>query len=161
MFYAYFLSASALAAVSLGAALYTVTGHGEPTVEGAQPSTSADGGPEHLVARYREQMKLTQETLRSLGYISGPIEGFMGAGTATALRAFQQRQGLRTTGRADPGDPRRAQDRRQAEARAVAPPPDIRERGSATPRGLPARCVGGDLFAELEPARVPLRVDRP
>ena len=42
MFYSYFLSASALAAVSLGAALYAVTGHGEGTVDGAQPPTSAD-----------------------------------------------------------------------------------------------------------------------
>ena len=102
MFYSYFLSASALAAVSLGAALYTVTGHGEPTVEGAQPSTSADGGPEHLVARYREQMKLTQETLRGLGYTSGTVDGILGSGTAAALRAFQQQQGLRPTGRANP-----------------------------------------------------------
>jgi peptidoglycan hydrolase-like protein with peptidoglycan-binding domain len=102
MFYSYFLSASALAAVSLGATLYTVTGRGEPTVEGARPSTSADRGPEHLVARYREQMKLTQETLRGLGYPSGTIDGVLGSGTATALRAFQRRQGLRTTGRANP-----------------------------------------------------------
>ena len=39
MFYSYFLSASALAAVSLGAVLYTVTGHGEGMVEGAQAPT--------------------------------------------------------------------------------------------------------------------------
>jgi peptidoglycan hydrolase-like protein with peptidoglycan-binding domain len=102
MFYSYFLSASALAAVSLGAALYTVTGHGEQTVEGAQAPTNTDRGPEHLTARYREQMKLTQETLRDLGYISGPIDGIMGSGTAAALRAFQQRAGLQATGRANP-----------------------------------------------------------
>ena len=102
MFYSYFLSASALAAVSLGAALYTVTGHGEQTVEGAQAPTSADRGSEPLVARYREQMKLTQETLRGLGYTSGTIDGILGSGTAAALRAFQQKRGLRTTGRANP-----------------------------------------------------------
>ena len=102
MFYSYFLSASALAAVSLGAALYTVTGRGEPTVEGAPAPTSADRGPEPLIARYREQMKLTQETLRGLGYTSGTIDGILGSGTAAALRAFQQQAGLRTTGRANP-----------------------------------------------------------
>jgi peptidoglycan hydrolase-like protein with peptidoglycan-binding domain len=102
MFYSYFLSASALAAVSLGTVLYTVTGPGEPTVEGAQAPASADRGPEHLVARYREQMKLMQETLRDLGYTSGPIDGIMGSGTAAALRAFQQQAGLRATGRANP-----------------------------------------------------------
>ena len=47
-------------------------------------------------------MKLTQETLRDLGYISGPIDGIMGAGTAAALRALQQKAGLRATGRANP-----------------------------------------------------------
>jgi peptidoglycan hydrolase-like protein with peptidoglycan-binding domain len=102
MFYSYFLSASALAAVSLGTLFYTVAGHGERTVEGGQPATSADRGPEHLVARYREQMKLTQETLRGLGYASGTIDGILGSGTAAALRAFQQQQGLRATGRANP-----------------------------------------------------------
>jgi peptidoglycan hydrolase-like protein with peptidoglycan-binding domain len=100
--YSYFLSASAIAALSLGAVLYTLTGHGERTVEGAQAPTSTDRGPEHLVARYREQMKLTQETLRDLGHPSGPIDGIMGPGTAAALRAFQRRAGLRVTGRANP-----------------------------------------------------------
>lgn len=102
MFYSYFLSASALAAVSLGAVLYTVTGHGEGTVEAARAPTNAARGPDHLIARYREQMKLTQETLSGLGYASGPIDGIMGAGTAAALRAFQQQQGLRATGRVNP-----------------------------------------------------------
>jgi peptidoglycan hydrolase-like protein with peptidoglycan-binding domain len=102
MFYSYFLSASALAAVTLSAALYTVTGHGEQTVEGPQAPTSADRGPEHLTARYREQMKLMQETLRDLGYSAGPIDGIMGSGTAAALPAFQQQAGLRATGRANP-----------------------------------------------------------
>lgn len=102
MFYSYLLSASALVAVSLGAVLYTVTGDGERTGQGAQALTNAARGPEHLIARYREQMKLTQETLRALGYTSGPIDGIMGSGTAAALRAFQQRAGLRATGRANP-----------------------------------------------------------
>jgi hypothetical protein len=99
MVYPYLLGASALAAMSLGALLYTVTGQGEWEVEGARAQTSADRRPEHLSARYREQMKLTQETLRDLGYLPGPIDGIMGAGTAGALRAFQQQEGLRATGR--------------------------------------------------------------
>lgn len=102
MFYSYLLSASTLAALSLGALLYTVPGHGERTVEGRQAPTSADRRPEHLTARYREQMKLTQETLRDLGYTPGPIDGIMGAGTAAALRAFQHHSGLLATGRANP-----------------------------------------------------------
>lgn len=102
MLYFYLLTASALTAVSLGALLYTVTGHGEWTVEGSQAPPRSDSQPEQLTARYREQMKRMQETLRDLGHAPGPIDGIMGAGTAEALRAFQQREGLRATGRANP-----------------------------------------------------------
>ncbi len=102
MFYSYLLSASALAAMSLGALFYTVTGHHERTVEGAQAPATANRRPEHLSARYREQMELTQETLRDLGYRPGPIDGIMGSETAAALRSFQQQEGLRATGRANP-----------------------------------------------------------
>ena len=102
MFYSYLLSASAVAAVSLGALLYTVAGQVEGRVESAQARTSVDRQPAHLSARYREQMKLTQETLRDLGYTPGPIDGVMRSGTAAALRAFQQQEGLRVTGRANP-----------------------------------------------------------
>jgi putative peptidoglycan binding protein len=89
--------------VSLGTVLYTVTGHGEPTVEGVRAPTRADRGPEHLVARYREHIKLTPETLGEPGYTSGPIDGIMGSGTTAASRAFPQQAGLRATGRANAG----------------------------------------------------------
>jgi peptidoglycan hydrolase-like protein with peptidoglycan-binding domain len=102
MFYSYLLSASVLAAVSLGAVLYTVAGQGEWKVEGAQARTSVDRRPEHLSARYREQMKLTQEALRDFGYAPGPSDGMMDFSTASALRAFQRQEGLRVTGRANP-----------------------------------------------------------
>jgi peptidoglycan hydrolase-like protein with peptidoglycan-binding domain len=102
MFYSYLLSVSALAAVSLGTLLYMGAGQHDWIVEGAQAPTSADRRPEHLSARYREQMKLTQETLRDFGYAPGPSDGVMGFSTASALRAFQRREGLRVTGRANP-----------------------------------------------------------
>ncbi len=102
MFYPYLLTASALAAMSLGALLYTVAGQGERKVEGAQPQTSVDQRPEHFSARYREQMKLTQEALRDFGYKPGPSDGVMGRGTASALRAFQRQERLRVTGRVNP-----------------------------------------------------------
>ncbi len=102
MFYSYLLGASALAAVSLGALLYTVAGQPEWKVEGAQPPTSVDRGPEHLSARYREQMALTQGALRDLGYTPGPSDGMLGFSTASALRAFQRQEGLQVTGRANP-----------------------------------------------------------
>lgn len=99
MFYSYLLSASALAVMSLGALLYTVAGQRELMVESAQPPTSADQRPEDFSARYREQMKLTQEALRNFGHAPGPSDGVMGFATASALRAFQRQQGLRVTGR--------------------------------------------------------------
>jgi peptidoglycan hydrolase-like protein with peptidoglycan-binding domain len=99
MFYSYLLSASALAAMSLGALPYTVAGPGERKVDGAQPRTSVDRRPDHLSARYREQMKLTQEALRDFGHTPGPSDGVMGFATASALRAFQRQDGLRVTGR--------------------------------------------------------------
>ncbi len=102
MFYSYLLSGSALAAVSLGTLLYTVAGQGEWKVEGAQAPGSAGRGREHLSARYREQMKLAQETLRDFGYTPGSSDGILGFETASALRAFQRAQGLRITGRANP-----------------------------------------------------------
>lgn len=60
VFDSYLLGASALAAMSLGALLYTVAGQGEWTMEGARAPTSVDRGPEHLIAGSRQEMKLTQ-----------------------------------------------------------------------------------------------------
>ena len=95
MVYSYFLSASVLAAISLGALLYTVAGQREQKMEDAQPRTSVDQRPEHFSAQYREQMKLTQEALRDFGHAPGPSDGVMGFATGSALRAFQPQQGLR------------------------------------------------------------------
>jgi peptidoglycan hydrolase-like protein with peptidoglycan-binding domain len=88
--------------MSLSALLYTVAGPRQGTMEGARPPTSVDQHPEHLSARYREQMKLTQEALRDFGHAPGPSDGVMGFATASALRAFQRQQGLSVTGRANP-----------------------------------------------------------
>jgi peptidoglycan hydrolase-like protein with peptidoglycan-binding domain len=101
MFYSYLLSASALATVSLGVLLYAVAGQGAREGEGVQVRAGAVRRPEELTARYRDQTKLTQETLRDLGYAPGPSDGMMGSETASALRAFQTKEGLRVTGRAN------------------------------------------------------------
>jgi peptidoglycan hydrolase-like protein with peptidoglycan-binding domain len=99
MFYSYLLSAFALAAVSVTALLYTVAGEGERP---APARVSVDRRAEEFSARYREQLTLTQEALRDFGYTLGPSDGIMGSSTASALRAFQRRAGLRVTGRANP-----------------------------------------------------------
>jgi peptidoglycan hydrolase-like protein with peptidoglycan-binding domain len=42
-----------------------------------------------------------QEALKQAGHDPGPIDGVVGARTTAALRAYQQAQGLRPTGRLD------------------------------------------------------------
>jgi len=102
MFPLYALSVSMLIAVGLGALLYAVAGQGGTSAEGAPPPPSVNAGPEQLSARYREQMSLACEALRSLGYAPGPIGGTIGVETRSALRAFQSHHGLRVTGHATP-----------------------------------------------------------
>jgi peptidoglycan hydrolase-like protein with peptidoglycan-binding domain len=71
-------------------------------VQFAQALASADRRPVDSSATYLEQMKLTQETLRSFGYAPGAIDGVMRFETVSALRAFQREQGLKITGQANP-----------------------------------------------------------
>jgi peptidoglycan hydrolase-like protein with peptidoglycan-binding domain len=96
------LGAAGLAAVASGALLYTVTVQTGGLVNDAQALASAERRPVDSSAMYLEQMKLTQETLRSFGYAPGAIDGIMRFETASALRAFQREQGLTVTGQANP-----------------------------------------------------------
>jgi peptidoglycan hydrolase-like protein with peptidoglycan-binding domain len=58
--------------------------------------------PQVLVVRYEERLRAVRSELRRRGYNAGPADAAMGPRTAEALRAFQQRHGLRVTGRPDP-----------------------------------------------------------
>jgi peptidoglycan hydrolase-like protein with peptidoglycan-binding domain len=101
----YLLSVSALAALSMlsvGVLFYTVAGPGGQNVEAGQEPASADRSPADPSARYRSQMTLAQEALRSFGYEPGPIDGIMRFQTAFALSAFQRERGLSVTGQANP-----------------------------------------------------------
>jgi peptidoglycan hydrolase-like protein with peptidoglycan-binding domain len=105
MFHPYLLSVSALAALSMlsvGVLLYTGAGPGGQNVEAGQVRASVDRSPADPSARYRSQMTLAQETLRSFGYEPGPIDGIMRFETESALRAFQREHGLSVTGQANP-----------------------------------------------------------
>jgi peptidoglycan hydrolase-like protein with peptidoglycan-binding domain len=104
MFHPYLLSVSALAALSMlgvGVLLYTVTGQGGQDVEAVQVKAYADRSLADPSARYRSQIVLAQETLRSFGYEPGPADGIMRFETASALRAFQREHRLSVTGQAD------------------------------------------------------------
>jgi peptidoglycan hydrolase-like protein with peptidoglycan-binding domain len=101
----YLLSASALVVLSMlgiSVLLYTMTGQGGQNVEAVQVQANGDRSPADPSARYRRQMTLAQETLRSFGYEPGPIDGIMRFETASALSAFQRERGLSVTGQANP-----------------------------------------------------------
>lgn len=95
------LAAVGLVAAASGAWFMVGAQTATPVIE-AQTWASADREPVDASVTYREQMKLTQETLRSFGYAPGAINGIMRFETAAALRAFQREQGLQITGQANP-----------------------------------------------------------
>jgi peptidoglycan hydrolase-like protein with peptidoglycan-binding domain len=98
----YLLGAVGLAAAASGALLYMVATQTALPLNGAEALPTVDRQPEDSSATYREQMKLTQETLKSFGYAPGVINGIMRFETASALSAFQREQGLKVTGQANP-----------------------------------------------------------
>jgi len=57
--------------------------------------------PQVLTARYEERLHAVRAALKQRGYNAGPTDAVMGPRTAQALRSFQQREGLRVTGRPD------------------------------------------------------------
>ncbi len=66
----------------------------------ATPNAAANGnfGPQDWTQASRAQVKAVQEVLNGLGYDAGPADGLAGAGTRTAIRAFQADNGLPTSG---------------------------------------------------------------
>lgn len=48
-----------------------------------------------------EEVRTAQRALRSKGYNPGPADGAMGPRTEAAVRQFQQKEGLKETGRLD------------------------------------------------------------
>jgi peptidoglycan hydrolase-like protein with peptidoglycan-binding domain len=98
----FLLGAVGLTALVSGVLFYMVATQTSGLVNDAQAMAGVERRPVDSSATYQEQMKLTQETLRSFGYAPGPINGIMGGETASALRAFQREQGLKITGQANP-----------------------------------------------------------
>lgn len=64
------------------------------TVSPAANAVVASGGTGAMVSKL-------QSRLRELGYYSGFVDGICGAGTVSAIRAFQKKAGLKQTGKAD------------------------------------------------------------
>jgi peptidoglycan hydrolase-like protein with peptidoglycan-binding domain len=66
---------------------------------GAMKNGSSERGARGV--RNLEQVKAVQQALQDKGHQTGDIDGRMGPKTRAALRAFQQKEGLKSTGRAD------------------------------------------------------------
>ena len=64
-------------------------------MKSGRPERSARG------AGRTEQVKAVQQALKDNGHDAGGIDGKMGPKTQAALRDFQQKEGLKATGRAD------------------------------------------------------------
>lgn len=86
----------------------STTGAGSDTKSGAPSSdvksdAMKSGLPERSAGATGrpEQVKAVQQALKDKGHDAGAIDGKMGPKTQAALRDFQQKEGLKATGRAD------------------------------------------------------------
>ena len=79
----------------------------------------------------RRGARPSQSALKSAGYYAGPVDGIAGMQTASAIRAFEQRNGMTQTGRATPRSARRDPLARRA---AFRPPASAGRAGAAAPR---------------------------
>src|SRR4029077_3046759 len=98
----YLLGAAGVAAAASGVLVFIVAAQYFGLANDARELVSAEQRPLDSSAIYLEQMKLTQETLRSFGYAPGDSNGIMRFETSSALSAFQREQGLKITGQANP-----------------------------------------------------------
>jgi peptidoglycan hydrolase-like protein with peptidoglycan-binding domain len=98
----YLLGAVGVAAAASGVLVFMVAAQYYGLANDARALLSAEQRPVDSSATYIEQMKLTQDTLKSFGYAAGASNGIMRFETAAALSAFQREQGLKITGQANP-----------------------------------------------------------
>ena len=98
----YLLGAAGVAAAASGILVFLVAAQYFGLANDARELVSAEQRPADSSTIYLEQMKLTQDTLKSFGYAAGASNGIMRFETSAALSAFQREQGLKITGQANP-----------------------------------------------------------
>ena len=98
----YLLGAAGVSAAASGVLVFILAAQYFGLANDARELVSAERQPLDSSAVYLEQMKLTQDTLKSFGYAPGDSNGIMRFETAAALSAFQREQGLKITGQANP-----------------------------------------------------------
>lgn len=79
---------------------------GGPTAK--EPSSSQGASSQHQPSSSQQQaqqspelVKQVQEKLSAAGHDAGPADGIMGPKTQAALKEFQEKQGLQTSGQLD------------------------------------------------------------
>jgi peptidoglycan hydrolase-like protein with peptidoglycan-binding domain len=98
----YLLGAVGVAAAASGVLVFILAAQYYGLANDARELVSIEQRPVDSSAIYVEQMKLTQDTLKSFGYAAGASNGIMRFETSSALSAFQREQGLKVTGQANP-----------------------------------------------------------
>ena len=63
--------------------------------------TTGEQRPEQPQLMSKENLKLVQERLKGEGVYAGSVDGIMGPQTETALRRYQEKQGLPVSGAVD------------------------------------------------------------
>ena len=69
--------------------------------EAGTAGTTGEQRPEQPRLMSQENLKLVQERLKAEGVYAGSVDGLMGPQTETALRRYQEKEGLPVSGAAD------------------------------------------------------------
>jgi peptidoglycan hydrolase-like protein with peptidoglycan-binding domain len=70
-------------------------------IESAQSTPAGEQPPEQRRLLTKDQIQQVQERLKAEGVDPGPVDGVMNPQTEAALRQFQQKRGLPTSGAVD------------------------------------------------------------
>ncbi len=100
------------------------------------------------MALTQPEVQQLQETLRDLGYFSGPADGRRGPRTREALRDFQSEQGLPATGSLDPTTVTRIGHQARMVGVPNQPPTAVIDRADGTADPLPADAVQAEAVQE-------------
>ena len=69
--------------------------------EAGTAGTTGEQRPEQRQLMTKENLKLVQERLKGEGVYAGSVDGIMGPQTETALRRYQEKEGLPVSGAVD------------------------------------------------------------
>jgi peptidoglycan hydrolase-like protein with peptidoglycan-binding domain len=69
--------------------------------EAGTAGTTGEQRPEQKQLITKDNLKLVQERLKAEGVYAGPVDGELNTQTETALRQYQQKQGIPVSGAAD------------------------------------------------------------